>query len=119
MALASLEEYVLVRESGTPRPGIEKSLNVCQKTPVAQFTGKFVEQFTDFSLGSPGPPCRPAVSGDRSVNPSDPEVFEQLFPDAVEVQLIEYLRPEAKFDSLEALKAQMDEDAAKARAALA
>ena len=38
-----------------------------------------------------------------------------LYGQVIEVQLIEYLRPEAKFDSLEALKVQMDADAAKAR----
>lgn len=38
-----------------------------------------------------------------------------LYGQIVEVALIEYLRPEAKFDSLEALTRQMDEDAARAR----
>jgi riboflavin kinase/FMN adenylyltransferase len=38
-----------------------------------------------------------------------------LYGQTIEVQLIDYLRPEAKFDSLEALKVQMDLDAAKAR----
>ncbi len=41
-----------------------------------------------------------------------------LYGQTIEVELIDYLRPEAKFDSLDALKAQMDEDAAKARATL-
>ncbi|MGK6354060.1 bifunctional riboflavin kinase/FAD synthetase [Sphingomonas sp. DT-207] len=41
-----------------------------------------------------------------------------LYGQAIEVALIEYLRPEAKFDSLDALKAQMDADAAKARVIL-
>jgi riboflavin kinase/FMN adenylyltransferase len=41
-----------------------------------------------------------------------------LYGQTIEVQLIDYLRPEAKFDSLEALKVQMDLDAAKARAIL-
>ena len=44
---------------------------------------------------------------------------EDLYGQTIEVSLIDYLRPEAKFDSLDALKAQMDRDAAEARAALA
>lgn len=42
-----------------------------------------------------------------------------LYGQTLEVALIAYLRPEAKFDSLEALTAQMDQDAARARALLA
>jgi riboflavin kinase/FMN adenylyltransferase len=42
-----------------------------------------------------------------------------LYDQVIEVSLIDYLRPEAKFDSMDALKAQMDADAAKARAVLA
>ncbi len=42
-----------------------------------------------------------------------------LYGQGLEVQLIDYLRPEAKFDSLDALKAQMAEDAERARALLA
>jgi riboflavin kinase/FMN adenylyltransferase len=38
-----------------------------------------------------------------------------LYGRTIEVALHHYLRPEAKFDSLEALKAQMDADAAEAR----
>jgi riboflavin kinase/FMN adenylyltransferase len=38
-----------------------------------------------------------------------------LYGQTIEVQLIEFLRPEAKFDSLDALKVQMDADAARAR----
>jgi riboflavin kinase/FMN adenylyltransferase len=41
-----------------------------------------------------------------------------LYDQSVEVSLIDYLRPEAKFDSLDALKVQMDADAAQAREAL-
>jgi riboflavin kinase/FMN adenylyltransferase len=41
-----------------------------------------------------------------------------LYDQVIEVSLIEYLRPEAKFDSMDALKVQMDADAAKARALL-
>ena len=40
---------------------------------------------------------------------------EDLYGQTIEVALIDYLRPEAKFDTLDALKAQMDEDAAEAR----
>jgi riboflavin kinase/FMN adenylyltransferase len=39
-----------------------------------------------------------------------------LYGQRIEVSLIDYLRPEAKFDSLDALKAQMDRDADRARA---
>ena len=42
-----------------------------------------------------------------------------LYGEVIEVSLIDFLRPEAKFDSLEALKLQMDADAAAARGALA
>ena len=42
-----------------------------------------------------------------------------LYGQTIEVALIEYLRPEAKFDDLDALVAQMDEDCARARAVLA
>jgi riboflavin kinase/FMN adenylyltransferase len=40
---------------------------------------------------------------------------ENLYDQCIEVQLIEYLRPEAKFDGLDALVAQMDKDCARAR----
>ncbi len=42
-----------------------------------------------------------------------------LYGQTLEVALIDYLRPEAKFDSLDALTAQMDQDAARARQLLA
>ena len=42
-----------------------------------------------------------------------------LYGQQLEVALIDYLRPEAKFDDLAALKIQMDADAAQARALLA
>ncbi|RYD46249.1 MAG: bifunctional riboflavin kinase/FMN adenylyltransferase, partial [Sphingomonadales bacterium] len=38
-----------------------------------------------------------------------------LYGQTVDVQLIDYIRPEAKFDDLGTLKAQMDLDAARAR----
>lgn len=44
---------------------------------------------------------------------------EDLYGQTIEVQLIDYIRPEAKFDDLATLKTQMDEDAAKARTLLA
>jgi riboflavin kinase/FMN adenylyltransferase len=44
---------------------------------------------------------------------------EDLYGQTIEIALIDYLRPEAKFDDLEALKAQMDRDSAQARAVLA
>ena len=43
---------------------------------------------------------------------------EDLYGRRVEVSLVEYLRPEAKFDSLEALTTQMNADCARARAIL-
>ncbi len=44
---------------------------------------------------------------------------ESLYGQCIEVQLIEYLRPEAKFDGLDALVAQMEKDCARARQILA
>lgn len=44
---------------------------------------------------------------------------EDLYGQTLEVSLIDYIRPEAKFDSLSALKAQMDQDAITAKAVLA
>ncbi|HXH14504.1 MAG TPA: bifunctional riboflavin kinase/FAD synthetase [Sphingomonas sp.] len=44
---------------------------------------------------------------------------EDLYGQTIEVALIDYLRPEAKFDSLDALITQMDADCARARAILA
>lgn len=44
---------------------------------------------------------------------------EDLYGQVIEVALIAYLRPEAKFDGLEALVAQMDADCAAARVVLA
>ena len=41
-----------------------------------------------------------------------------LYGQTIEVALIDYIRPEAKFDSLDALTAQMEADCAKARARL-
>ena len=41
-----------------------------------------------------------------------------LYGQEIEVELVEYLRPEAKFDGLEALTRQMDIDCARARAVL-
>ena len=43
---------------------------------------------------------------------------EDLYGQEIEVELIEYLRPEAKFDGLEALTAQMGADCARARQVL-
>ena len=41
-----------------------------------------------------------------------------LYGECIEVELVEFLRPEAKFDNLDALMAQMDADCARARAIL-
>lgn len=43
---------------------------------------------------------------------------EDLYGRRIEISLVEYLRPEAKFDSLEALTTQMDADCARARVIL-
>ncbi|SOB79856.1 FMN adenylyltransferase /riboflavin kinase [Sphingomonas guangdongensis] len=43
---------------------------------------------------------------------------EDLYGQVIEVELIEYLRPEQKFDGLDALQAQMDRDCQRARAIL-
>ncbi len=51
----------------------------------------------------------------------EPHFFDfegDLYGQTIEVALIAYLRPEAKFDSLDALTAQIARDAATARAAL-
>lgn len=42
-----------------------------------------------------------------------------LYGEHLSVALVEYLRPEAKFDSLDALIKQMDQDSARARDILA
>lgn len=42
-----------------------------------------------------------------------------LYGQKLEVELVDYIRPEAKFDTLDALVAQMDSDCARARALLA
>lgn len=44
---------------------------------------------------------------------------ESLYDQCIEIELIAYLRPEAKFDSLDALTAQMDRDCAEAKRILA
>ena len=44
---------------------------------------------------------------------------EDLYGQQIEVALLDYIRPEAKFDDLESLKVQMDADAAIARTLLA
>ena len=59
---------------------------------------------------------RPTIDPPRELLEAVLFDFEgDLYGRTIEVALHHYLRPEMKFDSLEALKAQMDEDAAKAR----
>ncbi|SDE77728.1 FMN adenylyltransferase /riboflavin kinase [Sphingomonas carotinifaciens] len=51
----------------------------------------------------------------------EPHFFDfagDLYGERIEVELVDYLRPEAKFDSLDALVAQMDADCARAGAIL-
>ena len=60
-------------------------------------------------------------SFDPPVELLEPYFFDfegDLYGQEIEVALIDYVRPEAKFDTLEALKAQMAEDCEKARAIL-
>lgn len=60
-------------------------------------------------------------SFDPPVELLEPFFFDfsgDLYGQTIEVQLIDYLRAEAKFDDLAALKVQMDADAARARALL-
>lgn len=47
------------------------------------------------------------------------DLDEELYGQTIEVQLIDYIRPEAKFDDLDALKAQIAADAERARELLA
>jgi riboflavin kinase / FMN adenylyltransferase len=60
-------------------------------------------------------------SFDPPVELLEPYFFDfsgNLYGQVIEVELIDYLRPEAKFDSLDALQAQMDQDCERARALL-
>ena len=62
---------------------------------------------------------RPTIGGDSLL--LEVHLFDfdsDLYDKTLRVALIEYLRPEQKFDSLEALKAQIDEDGATARRVL-
>jgi riboflavin kinase/FMN adenylyltransferase len=61
-------------------------------------------------------------SFDPPVELLEPYFFDfsgDLYGQCIEVELIDYLRPEAKFDTLEALTTQMDTDCARAREILA
>lgn len=61
-------------------------------------------------------------SFDPPVELLEPYFFDfsqDLYGQEIEVELIDYLRPEAKFDTLEALAAQMAQDCARARVLLA
>ncbi|MEZ0242315.1 MAG: riboflavin biosynthesis protein RibF, partial [Sphingomonas sp.] len=60
-------------------------------------------------------------SFDPPIELLEPYFFDfdgDLYGQTIEVELIDYLRPEAKFDDLESLKVQMDRDAADARRVL-
>lgn len=64
---------------------------------------------------------RPAIAG-QAEELLEPYFFDfsgDLYGQMIEVQLIDYLRPEAKFDDLDALKAQIARDCEEAKAALA
>jgi len=61
-------------------------------------------------------------SFDPPIELLEPYFFDfsgDLYGQTIEVELIDYLRPEAKFSSLEALTAQMERDCARARTLLA
>ena len=61
-------------------------------------------------------------SFDPPVELLEPYFFDfsgDLYGQTIEVELIEYLRDEAKFDSLDALTTQMHRDAAEARRIIA
>lgn len=63
---------------------------------------------------------RPTIAGEP-VELLEPYFFDfsgDLYGQVIEVALIDYLRPEAKFDSLDALKVQMAADCDRARAIL-
>ncbi|MEP9402011.1 bifunctional riboflavin kinase/FAD synthetase [Sphingomonas sp. VNH70] len=64
---------------------------------------------------------RPTIAGDP-VELLEPHFFDfsgDLYGQVIEVALIDFIRPEAKFDSLDALKVQMAADCVTARAMLA
>ncbi len=64
---------------------------------------------------------RPTIAGEP-VELLEPYFFDfsgDLYGQTIEVALIDYIRPEAKFDSLDALKVQMAADCATARTMLA
>ncbi len=64
---------------------------------------------------------RPTIAGDP-VELLEPTFFDyagDLYGRTIEVELIDFLRPEAKFDGLDALKVQMAADCTRARAILA
>ncbi|HVZ30335.1 MAG TPA: riboflavin kinase, partial [Asticcacaulis sp.] len=63
---------------------------------------------------------RPTVGGDIEL--LETYLFDfnaDLYEQVVETLLLDFIRPEAKFDSFEAMKAEIQNDAAKARAWLA
>jgi riboflavin kinase/FMN adenylyltransferase len=64
---------------------------------------------------------RPTIAGqaDELLEPYFFDFSGDLYGQTIEVALIDFLRPEAKFDDLEALKAQMAKDCDAARIALA
>ena len=55
------DTYVRVKLSATPRPGMLKSLNCCQNSPVAQLTGSFELHTVEGSLPLGPPPCSAAL----------------------------------------------------------
>ena len=71
-------------------------------------------------LGAANVGIRPSFDPPKEL--LEPYFFDfsgDLYGQEIEVAFHRFLRPEAKFDSLDALKVQMDADAVRARALLA
>ncbi len=56
--------------------------------------------------------CKPTIHGDNPVG-VETHIFdfsEDIYGEQVQVSFLKHVRPEQKFDSLEALKVQMEKD---------
>ena len=73
-------------------------------------------------LIEPGFPQELVLSEEQAKELLEPHFFdldEDLYGQAIEVELVSFLRDERRFDDMDALRAAMDEDAAEARRRLA